>query len=151
MEWTLLQRERRKKGEKESEAGWLDCEGGILPPTGALLMGSGFRRLPTKRPWRKSCAPHNNTTAPGHPHAGNLRSFPPFQGIQTHSCCQPRAPTAHSRGSWLPGGKTWRHARDKLKEIWIVRKVYSRNDFQRAYWHSPQRSAWELCVPDRFC
>lgn len=28
----------------------------------------------------------------GLPHTGNLRSFPPFHGMQTHSCCQPRAP-----------------------------------------------------------
>lgn len=39
--------------------------GGHYLPQGPWLKGSCFRRLPTKRPWRKSCDPHNNSTAPG--------------------------------------------------------------------------------------
>lgn len=96
--------ERKKRG-KVSEARWVDCEGGTLPPKGALK-GSSFRHLPTKHAWRKSCNHHNNTTAPGQPYTGNLRSLHHFQGMQTHSCCQPRAPTSYRGGKWVLMGET---------------------------------------------
>lgn len=116
MEWKL-----RKKRQKESEGRMAAlCGGHIASHRGPGSKGSSFSRLPTKHPWRKSCAPHNNTTAPGHPHTGNLRSLPPFQGIQTHSCCQPRAPTAYWRGS--EGALT--RIQQTEEKIWIMTKTH---------------------------
>lgn len=134
MEWTLWQRvHRRARKKRGKESDWI-VRGAYYLPQGPWLNGSSFRRLPTKHPWRKSCAPHNNTTAPGHPHTGNLRSLPPFQGIQTHSCCQPRAPTAYWRGRWL---KT----RIQQKNIWIMMKYTAKTcDFTRFHCVN---SAWE--------
>lgn len=137
MEWTPWQRVyrewERRDGKKARQDDWIVRRGGAAYylPQGPWLKGSSFRRLPTKHPWRKSCAPHNNTTAPGHPHTGNLRSLPPFQGIQTHSCCQPRAPTASSissGGAKPPTKRTNKrkdnetHIQQTKKNIWFLRK-----------------------------
>lgn len=117
--------ERVEVGEEgtKSEAWWLVRRAYYLPQ-GPWLKRSSFRRLPTKHSWRKSCAPHNNTTAPGHPHTGNLRSLPLFHRIQTHSCCQPRVPTTY----WRPGRKTHIQNWDyELSHLW-------------------PRSTWEQCA-----
>lgn len=137
---------KRREGRRARQDDWI-VRGAYYLPQGPWLNGSSSRRLPTKHPWRKSCAPHNNTTAPGHPHTGNLRSLPPFQEIQTHSCCQPRAPTAYWRGRWLPGRKTRRHKLKRISELWenIQPKPC---DFPGFHRYSSQKC--KRCVPDRF-
>lgn len=104
--------------------------GAYYLPRGPWLKGSSFRRLPTKHPWRKSCAPHNNTSAPGKPHTGKLRSLPPSQGIQTHSCCEPRAPTAYwsiEEGTDYQGEKTERYSTTNSSELLNTKKIFSQN------------------------
>lgn len=156
MEWEMWHggRERwDRKGEKQDD--WIVCvcvcakeEGVILPPTGALSQGSSFRRLPTKHPWRKSCTPHNNTTAPGHPHTGNLRSFPPFQGVQTHCCCQPRAHTDYWRGGWLTGKDS---VSKTQKEIWLMRTYKPKGAWFHKFSLIQITKILKRWVPERFC
>lgn len=101
-------------------------EGHIASHRGPWLRRSSFRHLPTKHSGRKSCTPDNNATSPGHPHTGNLRSLPPFHGIQTQSCCQPRAPTTYWRrhGSSLTSRRKDVETRTQhsKEDIWIMRK-----------------------------
>lgn len=80
---------------KESEAGRLD---GLWTAHINLPQGPGSQDQVSdvyqQSIYGGSLAPLTITT-PGPPHTGNLRSLPPFQGMQTHSCCQPRALTAY--------------------------------------------------------
>lgn len=129
-------REKKTRGVQGRMAG-LWGGGAYYLPWGPWLTGSGFRRLPTKHPWRKSCAPHNNTPAPGHPHTGNLRSLPPFQGVQTlllPAMCTP----SQLKKLWGVGTLTWKHVR-------IPTWIRGNQDFASSPSDSLQEWIWAGC------
>lgn len=151
--WTPRRRVCAENEKEETEKEWGVMaglgEGHIASHRGPWLRRSSFRHLPTKHSGRKSCAPHNNTTAPGHPHTGNLRSLPPFHGIQTHSCCQARAPTAYGRrcgGSLATRRKDVETRTQQSKENMRIMGKYTAEAFT-----DKVQKCTRSCVPDRFC
>lgn len=152
MDWTLSRRVWRdwegREGKGARQDDWI-VRGLYYLPQGPWLKGSSFRRLPTKHPWRKSCAPHNNTTAPGHPHTGNLRSLPPFREFRHTLLLPATRPHGLLKRGLATRGETWRHIQTK-KNIWIMRQYTATAVWFPKFSLKQFTDVKESCVLDRF-